>query len=296
MLDYRLHVFRTVVDHKNISAAARRLHISQPAVTKHIQTLEEEFGVTLLVRSSSGISLTETGYILLDHALRISDLDNDVAQKLGQNRGELWGTLRLGASTTITHYYLPSPIVTFLGRYPKVKLSLIDGNAEEIIGALLSHKIDLGLIEGPCKNNGIKSRPFFQDEIICVVGKNHPLSSHTVISPSTLAKYPIIEREAGSGTRFYVEQALRKIGIKIEKMSVIMDIPSSEAIKRVVAAGLGVGFLSKLSIPSELKTGELREIRVKGLKIIRPFLLLNHQGPMPGGPANAFFNTLQSIT
>lgn len=296
MLDYRLHVFRTVAELKNISAAARNLHISQPAVSKHIQNLEEEFGITLLIRSASGISLTEAGYILLDHTLRVFDLQNDVAQKLGQSRGELRGALRLGASTTITQYYLPCPIVTFLGKHPQVKLSLIDGNAEEMIGALLAHKIDLGLIEGPCKNTGIKSRPFFQDEIICVAGKNHPLVHRTSISPSTLARYPIIEREAGSGTRFYVEQALRKVGIKIEKLSVIIDIPSSEAIKRVVASGLGISFLSRLSIQDELKSGVLREIRVKGLKMIRPFLLLHHQGPMPAGPAGAFFEILQSIT
>jgi len=296
MLDYRLQVFRTVAEVESISAAARSLHISQPAVTKHVQNLEEEFGVALLTRSSSGISLTEAGYILLDHALKISDLHNEVAKKLGQSHGELQGTLRLGASTTITQYFLPVHIAAFLRTHPRVKLSLIDGNTEEITGALLARKIDLGLTEGFCKSNAIKSNPFYQDEIICVAAKDHPLAGRSALSPSTLARHPIIEREVGSGTRGYVEHALRKIGLKMENLSVIMDVPSSEAIKRLVIEGLGIGFLSRLSIQSELKDGTLCELRIRGLKIVRPFLLLHHQGPMPGGPASAFFKVLRSIT
>ncbi len=292
MLDYRLHVFRTVAELKGISGAARKLNISQPAVTQHIKHLEEEFGTQLLLRSPSGIALTDAGYVLLDHALRIADLHDAVAQKLGQRRGQLRGPLRLGASTSITQYYVPPLLASFLREHPEVHLSFLGGNTEEIIGALLAHRIDLGLVEGPCRRRDLKAKSFFEDEIICVVAKNHALARNKSITVNQLLSQPVILREAGSGTREYVEQALRRAGLKPERLSVIAEVPSSEAIKGILETGLGLSFLSRLSVKEELKSGLLREVKIRGVSILRPFLALHHQGPVPGGPSGAFLQVV----
>lgn len=292
MLDYRLHVFRIVAELKGISGAARKLHISQPAVTQHIKHLEEEFGTQLLLRSPSGTALTEAGYVLLDHVMRVSDLHDAVALKLGQRRGKLSGSLRLGASTTITQYHVAPLLADFLREYPDVHLSLLSGNTEEIIGALLAHRIDLGLVEGPCRRRDLKAKGFFEDEIICVAAKSHPFARRKSIAANQLLTQPIILREAGSGTREYVEQALRRAGLKPERLSVIAEVPSSEAIKGILEAGLGLSFLSRLTVREELKSGHLCAVKIRGVSIKRPFLALHYQGPAPGGPAGAFFQKI----
>jgi LysR family transcriptional regulator, transcriptional activator of the cysJI operon len=292
MLDYRLHVFRTVAELKSISAAARKLNISQPAVTQHIKRLEEEFSSQLILRSPSGISLTETGYVLLDHALRVADLHEEVAQKLGVFQGRLSGQLRLGASTTITQYYLPPLLAAFLRAHPDVHLSFLGGNTEEIIGALLSHRIDLGLVEGLCRRRDLKAKDFYEDEIVCVAAKGHPATRTKTLIAGALADYPIIQREAGSGTREYAERALRRAGVKVERLRVVAEVPSSEAIKGILEAGLGLSFLSRLSVREELESGDLCEVKIRGVRIQRPFLALHHQGPAPGGVAGAFLKTV----
>lgn len=292
MADYRLHVFRLVAELKSLSQAARKLNISQPAVTQHIKQLEAEFGVPLLERSPGGVTLTDSGYVLFDHALRVEDLHSEVAQTLGQRRGKLRGPLRLGASTTITQYYVPPLLADFLREHAEVHLSFLGGNTEEIIGALLAHRIDLALIEGPCRRRDLKALRFFEDEVICVGAATHPAVKARAVAAKELLRWPLILREAGSGTREYVEEALRRAGVKLERMNVVAEVPSSEAIKGILTSGLGLSFLSRLSVRDEVKAGLLKEVKIRGVSIRRPFLALHHQGPPPGGAAGAFLRVV----
>jgi len=288
MIDYRLHVFRQVAEGHSLTRAARVLHLSQPAVTKHIKRLEEELRVPLFVRSRSGIVLTDAGTRFLQHVKEAERAHAAVLEALHAPVGLLLGRLRLGSSRTITSYYLPEVLVGFRAAHPSVTCDVVEGNTELIVGLLLDQRIEVGLVEGPCRRREISSQPFYEDEIIWIAAPSDPLATMKRLPMKALLGRPVIARELGSGTRRVVEMALRQRGIPLARLQVIQELPSTEAIKRMVAAGAGIGYVSRLTVEQELASGKLVRLDCPQLRIKRAFSLLTSQGPAATGIVQAF--------
>jgi DNA-binding transcriptional LysR family regulator len=277
--DFRLHVFRQVAEIGSLTRASRRLHLSQPAITKHIRLLEEEFRQALFIRSSTGVSMTEAGRALLKHAQQAEELYGEVRQKIMGRQETLTGRVRVGCSTTITQYYLPKVLLALRQKHPAVGVEVIEGNSESVVSALLAHRVEIGLIESPCRRRDVRVQGFYEDEIIVIAGAE----GSTELKPGALAHVPLVFREVGSGTRLCVERALQKLGLRVPDLNIVQELPSTEAIKRVVAGGLGLGFVSKLSVVTEMGLGTLTQVRIKGLKVQRPFSSILPLGPDPIG-------------
>eukprot|EP00903_Cladosiphon_okamuranus_P003719 g3717.t1 len=275
----------TVAEKLNFTRAAEVLHISQPAVTQHIKTLEELYGVALFERGRGGIALTEGGRILLAHAEQVRELERIAEARIRSRSPRLAGPLRIGASMTIAQYFLPGRLGEFQARYPEVSLTLQNGNSEEITGALIAGRVDLALVEYPGLRRDLAATPFYEDEIVCLAATDHPLVGRKKVTAEDLREFSFILREPGSGTRSVVERALKKVGFGVSKMTIAMESSGSETIKGLIAAGLGLGFLSRLAAVNELELGKLAEIEIEGLRITRPFKILNRQGSVPTGPA-----------
>jgi DNA-binding transcriptional LysR family regulator len=288
VIDYRLHVFRQVAEMRSLTKASKALHLSQPAVTKHIKLLEEELRLPLFVRSSSGVVLTDAGTIFLQHVQEAEKERAAVLERLQGPVGLLTGRLRLGCSMTIASYYLPGVLVGFNIKYPSVMCEVVEGNTELIVGLLLDQRIDLGLVEGPCRRREIQVRPFYEDEIIWVAAPSDALAKIKKPTAKALLERPVIGRELGSGTRRVVEMSLRQQGIPLASLRVSQELPSTEAIKRMVAAGAGIGYVSRLCVEQELASGKLVRIYCPKLEIKRPFSVLIPQGPDPTGIVQAF--------
>jgi LysR family transcriptional regulator, transcriptional activator of the cysJI operon len=288
MIHYRLHVFRQVAEARSLTKASKALHLSQPAVSKHIKLLEEEARVPVFVRSSSGVVLTEAGMTLLKHVQETEKARAAVMATLQAPAGLLTGSLRLGSSTTIVSYYLPDVLVGFKAKHAAVKCEVVEGNTEFILGLLLDQRIELGLVEGPCRRREIQVRPFYQDEVIWLAAPFDPLAKVKNPSPKALLERPIISRELGSGTRRVVDLALRRQGYSLSRLRIEQELPSTEAIKRMVAAGAGIGYVSRLSVREELASGQLVEIHCPKLQMKRSFSVLIPQGPDPIGIVQAF--------
>ena len=286
MIDYRLHVFRQVAEVRSLTKASKALHLSQPAVSKHIKLLEEELRVPLFVRSSSGVVLTDAGTIFLKHVQETEKSRAAVMEKLQAPVGLLTGSLRLGSSMTIAS--LPDVLVGFKAKHPAVKCEVVEGNTDLILGLLLDQRIELGLVEGPCRRREIQVRPFYQDEVIWVAAPFDPLAKVKNPSTKALLERPIISRELGSGTRRVMELALRQQGCSLSRLRIEQELPSTEAIKRMVAAGAGIGYVSRLSVQQELASGQLVEIHCAELQMKRSFSVLIPQGPDPIGLVQAF--------
>lgn len=287
---FRLTVFRTVAEHLSFTHAAEHLHLSQPAVTSHIKVIEEDLAVRLFERSSGGIRLTPAGEKLFAFALEAQRMTQQALQSIGALTGEQLGRLRLGASTTIAQYVLPSLLARFVHLHPRVDLSVISANTADVVDEMLANRIDLGLIEGPPGAIDVKVETFVPDEIVVIAGGSHGFSDsaeHRVIAPEELADKPLLVRERGSGTRRVVEDALRNVGVDPKTLRIVMELDSTEAIKSGVEAGLGVGFVSRWALRFE-QTNRLSVIRVRGLKIIRHFQFIYPSGPEPAGAAGAF--------
>ena len=289
----RLKTFRVVAEQLSFTQAAERLFLTQPAVTLQIKGLEEELGLRLFDRTGQRIALTAAGQLLLRYADRLSDLSAEAEQALSALRGEIGGRLVLGASTTIAQYLLPRLAGEFLAENPAVEFSTFTSNTAGVVSALLDNRIALGLIEGPSGRTDVKTESFIKDEIVLVAApSNEWIDAGTLISPQALGKVPLIVREHGSGTRQIIEDALEKAKVVRKTLRVAMELDSTEAIKSAVAAGLGVGFVSRWALAG-VQTS-LRIIPVQGLRIHRYFQFAYPHGPEPGGAAGAFLRFARS--
>ncbi|MBW4045989.1 LysR substrate-binding domain-containing protein [Acidipila rosea] len=288
MENYRLKVFRTVATELNFRKAAESLHVSQPAVSQHVQALEEELGLRLFDRSGQRIALTPAGKTLLKFATRVARILDEARVALAALEGETGGELKLAASTTVAQYILPRILGAFLKDHPRVALSVISGNTERVVELVSEGTAQLGLIEGPARSKEVHVEKFLSDRLVLIAPRSHEWSGAASIPLAALAGAPLLLREQGSGSRRVVEQALHRHGLPQAKLKVVMDLDSTEAIVSGVEAGLGCGFVSEWAIGKELRLGTVALVPVDGLEIERDFSLVRRLGPEPGGATAAF--------
>jgi DNA-binding transcriptional LysR family regulator len=291
--NFRIRVFRAVAQHLNFSRAAEELLLTQPAVTQQIKALEDEFGVPLFDRGGGHIALTAGGKALLPFAERMKEISDEaftaVAEAFGQHAGEL----ALGASQTIGQYLLPTFVAGFRRTNPKVRVTARSGNTDEMLEALLAREIQLALIEGPERRKDFHIEPFMEDHMVLVVPATHGWANHD-IAVEDLKSEPLLMREFGSGSRRVVEQALSKAGVKRKDLTISMELDSTEGLLSAVEAGLGITFVSRWAVRSQLSLGTLKIARVQGLKLSRRFSMAYPAGPEPTGIIGIFRTFLLS--
>jgi DNA-binding transcriptional LysR family regulator len=283
--NFRLKVFRAVAEQLSFHKAANQLFLTQPAVTLQIKALEDDLGIRLFDRAGGHVSLTSQGAILLRYARKLATLASEAEQELAAGQGESAGDLALGVSTTIAQYVLPRLIAVFLTENPRVQLSLHSHNTEEIVHLLLQDRVSLGLIEGPARDQGVRTEAFMEDELVLITPPDFESDrlSHDQFLASNL-----LMREQGSGSRRVIEAALAKAGIALKAFKNVMNLDSTEAIKSAVEVGLGIGFVSQWAISKELELGAIRVAEVTGIKVLRNFSLVSRTGPELQGPARSF--------
>jgi DNA-binding transcriptional LysR family regulator len=248
----QLITFAAVAEHLNISRAAVALHLSQPAVSGQLRQLQDEFGEPLYQREGRGVRLTPAGEQLASYAARLRDTWRQAHAYRDALRGLEQGTLRIGATTTPASYLLPYLIADFHRRYPEVALHTADGNTTDIVGALGS--VDIALIEGPVGADlppDTAVHAWREDEIVAIMPRAHPLAGSargTSVALAALGVEPLIVREAGSGVRQIVERAFARAGVP---MRVALEIAGVEGVKEAVRAGMGIGFVSAMSMRHE---------------------------------------------
>jgi DNA-binding transcriptional LysR family regulator len=248
----QLITFAAVAEHLNISRAAVALHLSQPAVSGQLRQLQDEFGEPLYQREGRGVRLTPAGEQLASYAARLRDTWRQAHAYRDALRGLEQGTLRIGATTTPASYLLPYLIADFHRRYPEVALHTADGNTTDIVGALGS--VDIALIEGPVGADlppDTAVHAWREDEIVAIMPRAHRLAasaSGAGVDLAALGVEPLIVREAGSGVRQIVERAFARAGVP---MRVALEIAGVEGVKEAVRAGMGIGFVSAMSMRHE---------------------------------------------
>ena len=287
--NFRLKVFRSVADLNSFTRAAEALHLTQPAITLQIKTLEDSLGVRLFDRSGGRITLTPAGEVLLKYTRQSEAILETAEHEIGKFRGEVRGRLAIGASTTVSQYLLPPLLGRFLAAHPRVEPFLLGANTERIVEALASEEIQIGLIEGPSHRADFKTERFLPDEVFTVVSPDHEWAQRTLpIRVEELENQRLILRERGSGTRTVVEQFLRRAGLNLRKLQVVMELDSTEAVKSAVAANLGVGFVSQWALRGTRASLGLEIVHFPGQTITRYFQFLYPRGAEPEGPAGAF--------
>jgi DNA-binding transcriptional LysR family regulator len=280
-----LSTFLAVLDAGRISAAAKTLHLSQPAVTAQVQRLEETLGVALFVRSAQGVAPTPAGVRFAEYAREVRRTLQDAVSAVAQAR-EPSGALVVGASTTIAAHVLPSLLARFRAQHRDLALRVLVGNTESVVDDVREGGVPLGLVEGHARASGVRLEPFLDDEIVAVVGRDAPF---TVRRASDLEAVPLLWRETGSGTRAVVERALAKSGVRRRGVRALdVELGSTEAILGGAAAGLGVAFVSRISARSHVEAGLVRVVPGLDLVIRRTFRWALPAGALSGMAARFY--------
>src|SRR5476649_682643 len=291
MISFSHRVFMEVAANLSFSKAAQTLFVTQPAISKHIKALEDQYKVPLFERKGNSILLTEAGRKLNEYLLQAAEIerraeyDFSILSSLSQAAGHL----RLGASTTIALYVLPSILSAFQQEYTNVDIQLVNRNSEYILNALLTHEVDLGIIEVDNKITTVSYIPFISDEVIPVCSANSPLAGKS-LTLKQLVKTPVALRERGSGTLNALLKSLSVLNVKPADLSVKIRLGGTEALKNFLLADQCLGFMPRPSIVRQLAEGDLVEVPVEGLKITRDFFFIRRKGTEDYGLTSNFIN------
>lgn len=281
-----LRLFATVARTGSFSRAADVLHISQPAISKGVRDFELQVGCRLLDRTPKGVRPTREGQALARHAETLFAAERAAEDELLSLRSLDSGSLRIGASTTIATYMVADYLGAFHRKYPGIDLQLVIANTRDIADIMLAHDIEIALVEGPVEDEELESRAWRTDVMSLIVDPGHRFAGRERgVVGAALADEILIVREAGSGSREVVSQALAAAGIEPKQT---LEIGSTEAIKQAVAAGLGVAIVSSATITDQIRLGRLKSVPMRDLSIERTLWQLKVPGRIEIPAATAF--------
>lgn len=290
---HQLHIFYTVAEKGSFSAAAQALHMTQPAVTMQVQSLEDYLGTKLLLRSTKRIELTDAGSVLMPYAKRSIDLIKDADAAMSRYASGLKGRLQLGASLTIGEYILPRLLGPFNKEHPDISIRMKVMNTTQIIDHIQNHQIDFGLVEAPVSHPELQTESVLSDELQLIVGRKHPLAGRGEVQLEEAIGYPLVLREEGSGTRQVMEDQLVLKSINPSDLDIVMELGSTGAVKSAVEAGVGMSFVSASSIKHELSLGLLETVRITDADFSRSFYSIYLKSALLPLPAVSFLNFLR---
>jgi DNA-binding transcriptional LysR family regulator len=286
---HHLSIFFAVAGTGSLTASARRLHISQPALSRELKIFEERLGVSLFERHSRGMRLTQAGEVLNQYAQRLFELERAAEGAMRELAGGQRGRLAIGASNTIGTYVLPRILAAFRRARPRVHVTLFVGNTEQVSQGVDDLRFMLGFIEGPLHFAGLRAAIFQEDEIVPVASPDHPVFGKRRLTVGDLGGQPLLVRESGSGTREVIWARLRRWNLE---QNPAMEFSNTEALKRAAVHGGGIAWLPRICMLSELREGLLRELPLRDLRIVRPLTVLSREGARAQPLAEAFLQLL----
>jgi DNA-binding transcriptional LysR family regulator len=264
-----------IVDERTFSGAARKMFLTQPSLTKHIQNVEDILGVRILNRRSRGITLTAEGRILYDYAKRILKLREEAKEKIRRVRENESGNIFICASTIPATYVLPPVLSDFRKAHPDVRFYLQNADSDEVIEMIAGNRGEVGFVGKDPRSSRLHAETLWKDRLVLAVPSNHPFVKKGPVTVTELSREPFIIRERGSATREIFEACLRdRKNVSISDFNVISEVGSSEAVKEAVIAGLGVSVLSIRAIAREIERGEIAEVPIRGCRVERYFYLI----------------------
>ena len=272
----QLEVFLATAHHENVTRAAGELAMSQSAASGSLKELEEQFGVMLFDRVGKRLQLSELGRQLRPQAETLIAQARAFEQALAGDSG--MGRLQIGATMTIGNYLAVPMIADFRNRYPDAGIVLSVANTEAIAAGVTGFELDMGMIEGEFHHQELETLHWRSDELVVFAAPGHPLAQ-TALTDKDLSALPWILRERGSGTRQAFDRAMHGL---LPDLDITMELQHTEAIKRAVEAGIGVGCLSRISLVEAFQRGSLVPLQVPGRDFSRELYLITHRRKFHG--------------
>ncbi len=279
-----VQVFAVAAETENFTETARRLHLSQPAVSQRIHSLERQLDLQLFRRSGRSVSLTSAGRVLLPMAHELMDLIRKIEETMWALDDEITGHIIIGCSTTAGKYALPLLAAAFNKEYPNVQVTIEMCHGGSPVEPLLAREVHVGVSDMKIVHRDLECQPFFTDHVILIAPESHPLAERLSIQPNDLLNHSFILREKGCSTCHMIETSLGEHGISLDQLRVVMSVGNSEAIEMAVEHGLGIAFISRLAARRGLESGRLAEVPVEGVNLERPLYVVRNTSA-PKAPA-----------
>jgi len=287
----QLEIFVGVARAGSISRAAELLSMSQSAASSGLAELERQFDVQLFDRVGKSVRLNELGERLLPRAVEFLDRGEDIEALLRGHIG--YGTLDIGATLTIGNYLATLIVAEFLQRHADSRVRLEVHNTATIIQQVGNFELDLGLVEGRCRHPDLEVVPWLEDELVVFCAPTHPLAGRAEATPEDLADQQWILREIGSGTRETFDQATCHLE---GRLHVRLELEHTEAIKRAVESGLGIGCISRMALREAFRRGSLVPVETPWLDLRRRFHFLWHRLKFQTAGMQAFLELCREMT
>lgn len=262
----QLEMFKSVAEQGSFTAAAKRMHVSQSAISRQVKLLEDELGGPLLHRGARGVTLTASGELLLSLAHRLNRDVKDVVAQIAETHDLLRGSLTIAGGMTVCLHVLPEALREYKKQYKGVDLRVVTGRNASILALIRGHEVDLALLTLPIVDRDLEVVPVLKEEMVVVTAKSHPLAGRRNVDVKTLASHPQILYEQGSNTRRVQDELFAQTE---QPLNVAMETENVEIIKAMVRAGLGITLIPYAAIAREVRTGRLAITRVRGRRLYR---------------------------
>jgi DNA-binding transcriptional LysR family regulator len=270
----QLKIFYTAVKEGNLSAAAEVLFITQPAVTKSIQRLQEHYELKFIDYVGRKLVLTDAGQALYKIAENIFEMENYAEESIKDFKERKRGHIRILASESFGDYYLPEVVIPFCKAHPLVQVSMNILPTELVVENTAGLKCDVGFISYAVRHEKLTVREVLEDELVIITSKRHPLKGKRVLRPNDLEGQSMIMHEEGSAPRRAIDDFLQRHGITIK---IPMELTSNRAIKRAVEHGLGIALVSRKVAQEEIEQRRLVALSLADSTMKRKFFLIHHK-------------------
>jgi LysR family transcriptional regulator, transcriptional activator of the cysJI operon len=280
-----LQIFLSVSKHLNYTRAGEEINLSQPSVSVRIHQLESELRVKLFEQLGKKVVLTDAGQLLVPYANRVIAAVDDAHHAVDELQGLERGSLRIGASTTPGMYLVPQVVARFKRSHPKIDIHLRIKDTREVEDGVLNNEFDFGFVGGHLAAAEVSAHAWLTDELLLVVSPDHRLTNKKTVRKQDLEGESFIVRESGSATRATIVTQLQQANFELET---VIEMENPESIKKAVQSGLGIAFISKFAIATELKAKTLTAIRVRDLTINRELKIVHRKDKHLSRAAVAF--------
>ncbi len=267
----QLRLFCRIVDRRSFSLAADELHITQPAASQQVRSMERELKTTLLDRSRRTVVPTDAGQVLYRYGREILDLDERARTEI-LDLGELVaGRVVVGASTGPGEHVLPGMLTQFRESYPGVSISLHVDDTHAVVERVLAREFEIGAVGAVTPRPELVAEPLARDEIVLVCGPAHRWAAGAPVTLDEVAAEPQVMQQQGAGVRIVVEDHLQRAGVQLDRLNVAMEMGLMESAKQAAIAGGGVTFVSRWAIVPEVEHGALVVVPIEGFRVLRDF-------------------------
>lgn len=281
----QLRAISALARHGSVTAAARALNLSQPAITLQLRKLQDLAELPLMQRSGEGLLLTDAGRELQLLSERIAAAIHETQESLDIIAGRSGGRVAIGAVST-AKYFMPFAIAGFSRKHPKIRVELSIGNRREIMDMLRDYRLDFAIMGRPPPDVAVEMRLIGDHPHILIAPVGHPLARSPDVSLADVASQVLLTREVGSGTRLLMEELFEQAGVS---PTIGMEFDSNETIKQGVLAGLGIAFLSAHTVATEVADGRLTSLDVPGLPVTRQWFVIRRSDKILLPPAAEAF-------